>query len=177
MAGNRSYQSGVNNANGADLEKLIKAACEIYASMDIAEIDKTPEPFMCLKKEGEGVFTGRFTARAQPDFKGTYKGGRSVVFEAKYTTTDRMSKSVVKGKQLECLERHYALNAIVGVCIGIRDRFYMIPWTVWRNMKEVFGHQYLTQEDAEPYRVKLGNKAVMFFDYVHKQEDKKNGAK
>ena len=120
------------------------------------------------------MFTGRFTALAQPDFKGTYKGGRSVVFEAKYTKTDKISKTVVHGKQLECLERHYALNAIVGVCIGIKDKFYMIPWKVWRDMKQIFGHQYLTQEDAEPYRVKLGNKTVLFFDYIHKQKGSGN---
>lgn len=170
----RSYQSFMNNANGAELEKMIKAACEIYSEKGIAEIEKTPEPFMCLKKEGEGVFTGRFTALAQPDFKGTYKGGRSVVFEAKYTKTDKISKTVVHGKQLECLERHYALNAIVGVCIGIKDKFYMIPWKVWQEMKQIFGHQYLTQEDAEPYRVKLGNKTVLFFDYIHKQKGSGN---
>ena len=55
----RSYQSFMNNANGAELEKMIKAACGIYSEKGIAEIEKTPEPFMCLKKRGRGSVYGK----------------------------------------------------------------------------------------------------------------------
>ena len=38
-----------------------------------------------LEKREGGIFVGRFTAHAQPDFQGTLDGGRSIIFEAKYT--------------------------------------------------------------------------------------------
>lgn len=94
------YQNKVNNAQGHFFEQAIKAACALYASRGRATVDKTPEPFRVLEKSRDGIFKGRFTARAQPDFQGTLAGGRSIVFEAKYTTTDRLKwdidrKSVV----------------------------------------------------------------------------------
>ena len=80
------YQNKVNNAQGHFFEQAIKAACALYASHGRATADKTPEPFRVLEKSRDGIFKGRFTARAQPDFQGTLAGGRSIVFEAKYTT-------------------------------------------------------------------------------------------
>ena len=83
------YQNKVNNAQGHFFESAIKAACALYSDRERADVDKTPEPFRVLEKSRDGKFKGRFTARAQPDFQGTLDGGRSIVFEAKYTTTDR----------------------------------------------------------------------------------------
>ena len=67
----QQYQNAVNNAQGQAFEGYIKAGCEYYRLRERAEIDKTPEPFRVTSKHGNGVFTGRFTARAQPDFQGT----------------------------------------------------------------------------------------------------------
>ena len=89
------YQNKVNNAQGHFFEQAIKAACALYESRGRATADKTPEPFRVLEKSRDGIFKGRFTARAQPDFQGTLAGGRSIVFEAKYTTTDRLKWDVL----------------------------------------------------------------------------------
>ena len=70
------YQNKVNNAQGHFFEQAIKAACALYASHGRATADKTPEPFRVLEKSRDGIFKGRFTARAQPDFQGTLAGGR-----------------------------------------------------------------------------------------------------
>ena len=162
------YQNTVNNAQGHFFENGIKAGCQMYEDSKRAKIEKTPEPFRVMKKHPDGTFTGRFTSLAQPDFQGTLHGGRSICFEAKYTTTDRMKRSALTEKQMETLDFHYSLEAVAAVCIGIKDKFYFIPWQVWRDMKQIYNRQYLLQSDIEQYRVKFTG-AVLFLDYVHTQ--------
>jgi recombination protein U len=164
----RILQNAANNAQGQAFEEHIKAACELYKTRERAEVDKTPEPFKVTSKERDGRFTGRFTAKAQPDFQGTLSGGRSIVFEAKYTTTDRLKRGILTETQMKILTRHDKLGAVAGVCAGIVDRFYFVPWDVWRDMKERFGRQYVTAADIEPYRVRFTG-AVLFLDYVHER--------
>lgn len=162
------YQNTVNNAQGHLFEDCIKAGCTAYRNKGIAEIDKTPEPFRVTKKQGNGIFVGRFTAHAQPDFQGTLKGGRSICFEAKYTTTDRMRRSALTDTQMEVLENHERLGALTGVCVGIQDKYFFVPWGIWRDMKAHYGRQYVTAEDIELYKVDFTG-SLMFLDYVHKE--------
>ena len=161
----QQYQNAVNNAQGQAFEGYIKAGCEFYRVRERADVEKTPEPFKVTQKHGGGVFTGRFTALAQPDFEGTLAGGRSIVFEAKYTTTDRLKRGILTETQIEALARRDKMGALAGVCAGIGDKFYFVPWNVWRDMKELYGRQYVTAEDIEPYRVRFTG-AVLFLDYV-----------
>lgn len=133
-----------------------------------AEVDKTPEPFRVLEKLRDGIFKGRFTARAQPDFQGTLAGGRSIVFEAKYTSTDRMKRDVLTQEQQDALEKHARWGAVAAVCAGINDKFFFVPWAVWRDMKEHFGRKYVTAADLEPWRVRF-NGSVLFLDYIHER--------
>ena len=100
------YRNKVNNAQGHFFEDYIKAGCALYSERGRAEIDKTPEPFRVTEKYSNGIFKGRFTAHAQPDFQGTLDGGRSIVFEAKYTTTDRMKRDALTPVQQKTLESH-----------------------------------------------------------------------
>jgi recombination protein U len=159
------YQNAVNNAQGQSFEGYIKAACAAYNIDGRAEIDKTPEPFRVMSKQTNGIFSGRFTARAQPDFQGTLAGGRSIVFEAKYTTTDRVKRDALTDEQMKRLARHEKLGALVGICAGIGDKFFFIPWWAWRDMKQIYGRKYVTAADVEQYRVRFTG-AVMFLDYV-----------
>lgn len=161
------YQNTINNAQGRIFEDAILSGCAWYRRAGLAEVDKTPEPFRVMEKSRDGIFRGRFTARAQPDFQGTLQNGRSIVFEAKYTTTDRLGRDVLTTKQMEALQHHSTLGAIAGICAGIRDKQFFVPWVDWEHMKEKFGRQYVTAEDLEPFRVKF-NGAVLFLDYVHK---------
>lgn len=159
----QKYQNMVNNAQGRSFEDYIKAACALYSRQGRAEIDKTPEPFRVLEKLKDGIFKGRFTAPAQPDFQGTLAGGRSIVFEAKYTTTDRLKRDVLTEEQQDALERHRNRGAVSGVCAGIGNNFFFVPWAVWRDMKEHFGRKYVTAANLEPFRVRF-NGAVLFLD-------------
>lgn len=160
------YQNSINNAQGHLFEGCIKAGCISYSERGIAEIDKTPEPFRVTRKQPNGTFTGRFTALAQPDFQGTLKGGRSICFEAKYTTTERMRRNALTDNQMEVLEKHEKLGALTGVCVGIQDKYFFVPWAIWRDMKAHYGRQYVTAQDIEMYRV-IFRGPVMFLDYLH----------
>lgn len=151
------YRNWKNNAAGHFFEKGIVAACRWYSEQGIAEVTKVPEPFRVFDKGSFGIFRGRFVEKAQPDFQGTLKTGRSIVFEAKYTTTEVIRQSVLTKKQQELLECHASLGAITGVCVGIREDFFFVPWDVWRTMKERFGRKSATAEDLREYKVPYGH--------------------
>ncbi|WP_312048000.1 Holliday junction resolvase RecU [Anaerotignum sp.] len=165
----QQYQNAVNNAQGHLFESAIVAGCITYREDGRAEINKTPEPFRVLNKSSNGMFMGRFTAHAQPDFQGTLADGRSIVFEAKTTTSDRMKRDVLTAEQQKALESHMNLGAVAGVCVGLEDKFFFIPWKVWRDMKEYYGRKYITANDVEEYQVKF-NGSVLFLDYMNKPE-------
>jgi recombination protein U len=156
-------RSAVSNAVGFAFENYIKAGCIYYRERGMAEVTKTPEPFRVTKKHDGGIFTGRFVAHAEPDFQGTLAGGRAICFEAKYTASDRMKRNVLTDTQMTALARHAALGAFAGVCVGIIDKFFFVPWNVWQDMKERFGRLYVTAADIKPFRVRF-NGAVLFLD-------------
>ena len=157
------YKNRLSNAQGQHFEREILAGCRMYQQHGIATIDKTPEPFRVSKKSKDGIFTGRFSTPAQPDFQGTLKGGRSVVFEAKRTGKDRITRNVLTDTQMDVLEGHNRLGALCGVCVNIQEGFFFIPWNVWRDMKEMYGRQYLKADDIEEYRVRFDG-AVHFLE-------------
>jgi penicillin-binding protein-related factor A (putative recombinase) len=156
----------VNNAQGYIFENEIKKACQIYSQQGRAEIDKTPEPFRVLKKRPDGKFTGCFTALAQPDFQGTLASGKSIVFETKYTTADRIERGVLTQNQMETLEAHHTMGAAAFVVFGIGSSFFTMPWVYWRDMKQYYGRQYVMPEDLAKWQVKYMG-AVMFLDFLH----------
>ena len=161
-----SWKGKKNNAQGHFFESFIKTACAVYKQKGIACVEKMPEPFMVLEKRDKGIFKGRFIAHAQPDFMGTLSGGRSICFEAKYTSTDKLGQNVLTGEQWDSLEQHWKAGAKAGVCAGIGNVYAFIPWPVWRSMQDIYGRKYMTAEDLEPYRVRF-NGACMFLDPLH----------
>lgn len=159
------WRGRVNNAQGFIFEDEIKKACEIYETLGRAKVDKTPEPFRVVAKYKNGLFSGRFTAPAQPDFQGTLNGGRSIVFEAKYTTGDRINRNVLTKEQMDTLEDHHQIGAAAFVVFGIKDRFFTMPWVYWRDMKKHYGRQYLLPQELDNWRVSFTG-AVMFLDFM-----------
>ena len=128
----------MNNKQGSFFENRIIGGCIGYDLFNRAFIEKTPEPFKISKPIGQGKFQGSFTKKAQPDFKGTLKFGKAIVFEAKYTSQDKMNASVLSDEQIKCLKKHYDLGAITGVVIGIKERAFFVPWRLWSVMKEEY---------------------------------------
>lgn len=145
-----------NRAAGEYWENMIEAACRNYRLDGLAEITKTPEPMRPLgRPNAKGQFAACFTKQAQPDYKGTLKGGRAVVFEAKHTESDRMRRSVISEEQEKQLNRHQKLGAECFVLLSFGlQRFYRIPWEIFRDMKDHFGRKYIKPEDVKQYEVK-----------------------
>lgn len=151
----RSIRGSQSREAGAYFENIIEASLRWYEGKGLAEIEKTPEPMKPLGKPNQrGQFLACFTKAAQPDFKGTLSGGRSVVFEAKNTMNDRIEYKAVTEEQGKKLEHHHSLGAaaFVIVAFNLRD-FFRVPWPVWRDMKEIYGRKYLKPAELEQYRV------------------------
>lgn len=162
----RSWISRINNAQGHFLEGEILRACDEYMRRGIANIGKTPEPFRVMTKYQNGTATVRFThEKAEPDFKGVLIGGRSIVFEAKSTQNDRILRNVLTDNQMDILESYYQLQAISQVCICIKNDFFMVPWEIWRDMKRLYGRQYLQPLDIPEFKVRY-RAGVMFLDNI-----------
>lgn len=151
----RVARNTLSNERGQAFEELIKLQCETYKKKGVAIIDKTPEPFCVIRKDRDGMFTGRFTAaKAQPDFQGTLVTGRSVLIEAKSTSKDRILQKAVTPTQSELLTAHEKMHAICMVVCEIEQRYFAVPWFIWSDMKNVFGHLYVTAKEIERYEVK-----------------------
>ena len=87
--------------------------------------------------------------KAQPDYKGTLSGGRSIVFEAKHTDKDRIEQGRVNEEQEKRLNNHEKLGALCFVVVSFGyERFFRVPWAEWKRMKELYGRKYIKAEDV-----------------------------
>lgn len=141
-------QGAVSHAQGRQFEELINAACEFYRHSGQADIEKTPEPMRPVQNLGGGRFVAYYERSAQPDYKGTLRGGRAVAFEAKSTSTDRITQDRVTAAQAERLARMEELGGVSFVlCQFSSGQIYRVSWRDWVNMAEVFGRKYITEAD------------------------------
>lgn len=160
-----------NRKNGDELEQLVLDACDDLREKGIADIDKTPEPFKVLTgmhrlKNGSMGFEGVFAKKAQPDFKGVLSGGRAVIFEAKYTVTDRITQDQVSETQSMCMSRQHAMGAVVFVIVGMGQEYFRVPWDVWVSMKERFGHKYMNREDLRCFEIAYRNRILRILEGI-----------
>ena len=153
---------------GEYFENMIDSACEFYKSRGVAKIEKTPEPMRPLgAKNAKGQFLACYTKAAQPDYKGTIRGGRSYVMEAKHTDDDRIEYKRVTPEQAEALQDHHELGALAFVIVSFGlERFYRIPWTVWRDMPATFGRKYIKPEEVEQFRLPAPAGYIKFLDGI-----------
>lgn len=150
----RQLLGKIAKERGKQFEARLDATFAYYTLKGYADIVKTPEPMHPIKSLGNGRFVAYYEKQAQPDYKGIIKGGREVVFEAKFTAADRMEQSRVLQSQQDYMDRHTALGARCFVLAGFNSgTVYCIPWDVWRTMKERFGRKYVTEADLKQYQV------------------------
>lgn len=165
-----------SRVSGQHFEDMIAASLGWYKSMNIAHIEKTPEPMKPLGKANRfGQFLACFTKQGQPDFKGTITGGRSVVFEAKHTDGDRITFDRLTEEQVRSLDAHHKLGAatFVLVSFGLQD-FYRVPWETWRDMKQLYGRKYIHQDELEECRVQFMSGVIKMLEgieIVYGEED------
>lgn len=151
----RSQRGRQSRIMGDHFENIISASLRWYEDKGVACVEKTPEPMKPLRAPNrQGQFLACYVKAGQPDFKGTLTGGRSVVFEAKHTDSDRIEYSRLTDEQIEKLSTHHKLGAaaFVLVSFGLQD-FYRIPWEIWRDMKAIYGRKHIKQPELEVYRV------------------------
>lgn len=149
----RNYTAYKSNQQGKQMEQLIELACKHYEIKRIAKIVKIPEPFRVVKLLGNNQFNGRFIGKAEPDFFGSVKGGKVIVFESKYTSKDRINQTVISENQKKCLDLYEQVNAIAGVCVGINKTYGFVPWEKWKEMAKRYGRKYMTEEELKEFEV------------------------
>lgn len=157
-------RNGLNQREGQTFEHLIEAACAWYSKEHIAAIQKTPEPFKVIRRMPKGQFLGFYQKQAQPDFKGVMRGGKTVIFEAKHTSTGKMSESALSQTQRELLTEYSSLGArcFVVVAFGCTE-FRRIPFEVFSDMKSAFGRRYFTAAESAQYKVGINCYGVLDF--------------
>ena len=155
----------LSRERGKAFEARIDASLEYYRSRGYAAVEKTPEPMKPLKDLGSGKFVACYEKKAQADYKGVMKGGREVVFEAKFTASDRLTQDRVSPEQTAFLNEHTALGARCFVIGGFSSgNVYLIPWGIWCSMKDLYGHKYATEKDLENCKINTGwNGTLMLF--------------
>ena len=144
-----------NRAAGTLFEQLIDQSCIWYAEHGIAVIEKTPEPMRPISKPNRaGQFTACYTKQAQPDYKGTLHGGKSIVMEAKHTDSDRITFDRLSQEQRRELAAYDAMGAVAIILVSFGMQwFYCVPWHVWRDMKIRYGRKYLKPDDLSLFRI------------------------
>lgn len=159
-------QGKINRAQGARFEDLISESCLYYQAEGIAYIEKTSEPMKPIRamNRQKGTFEAVYTKQGQPDYKGTMMGGRAVCFEAKHTEADRIRQDAVQPHQMAALDLHNAMGALCFILVSMGHRYYRVPWVDWREMKDIFGHKYLNENDIARYEVekKRGDHVILF---------------
>lgn len=160
----RQMQGKINRAEGKEFEKRIQEAFDYVNARGAAVINKVPEPIKIIKRLEAGQFIAVFEKKAQPDYEGTLKGGRSVLYEAKYTSGDKIGADRVTEAQADYLTKKAAVGAFCYVLAGFPSgRVYKIPWKIWRDMKAYFGRKYIKETDPElqQYVVKTANFGIL----------------
>ena len=142
-----------SKASGEAFERWITNACEFYLRNGWAHIEKTPEPFHITGKDGSGI-----------------------MFEAKHTDSDRINQNVVTDTQWESLDIYekFGAHCYVMVSMGLM-KFYRVPWDIWKKMKELFGHKFMTERELEPYRLQEKQCTILILEGVElKDENREN---
>jgi recombination protein U len=115
----------------------------------------------------KGRFTACFEKKAQPDYKGSVHDGKAIVFEAKATEKDRIKFDAITLAQFGSLESHWKIKAFVFVLVSFQlERYYRVPWGIWREMETFFGRKYLLETDIKNCRVEFKNGYLNFLNNI-----------
>ncbi|MFL2071181.1 Holliday junction resolvase RecU [Marinilactibacillus psychrotolerans] len=156
MQRTKSNSALLAKRNGENFERLIEMTCAYYSKMGVAYIQKTPEPMKPIKviNRAKRLFQAVYTMKAQPDFTGTLKNGKSVVFEAKHTDGTNIPFDRINDQQQEDLALHNHLGAMTFILISFNMKhFYAVPYKDWMQFKEHSGKKSVNQTDLVDYQI------------------------
>lgn len=148
--------------HGRMFEEMIERACEVYKAEGRAVIKKIPEPRRVVGRTGgrKSMMICVNEKKADPDFQGSLApDGKFIVFDAKHTDKEKILKNALTETQAEMLDAHLSCGAACYVAVSFGfERFFLIPYAVWKDMKSVFGRQYILPDDdgIQTYAVPFG---------------------
>ena len=135
--------------------------------------------YSCKKYYEEGklyMWNPSMQKTAQSDYKGTLAGGVGIMFDAKHTSTNMIKQNAVTNKQFEDFNLCHDLGVKCFVLVSVRfESFYRIPWSVWKNMENLFGHKYMTLEELQPYKIRATLGGIFFLDDISTMDDSAAG--
>ena len=158
----RQRISAANRATrqeGRMFEEAILRACEVYKANGTAVINKVPEARRVVGRTGgrSSMMICVNDKKSDPDFEGALApNGKCIIFDAKATKNKKLSKTVLTEHQREIMDAHFACGSDCFMAVSFDfEKFFFIPYALWRDMKEVFGRQYILPEDEaiQPYAV------------------------
>lgn len=118
---------------GRPLEELIIMANHQYRAQRRAVIHKVPTAWIPLRDSRGRVVNAKVEEKAAVDFLGTYRG-RSLAFDAKHCSGDRIRWDRLEDHQAQFLEDWTRDGGIGFVLVGFgMQRFFVVPWEVWRK--------------------------------------------
>lgn len=146
--------------DGRRFEELVAAVAQHYHYKKILRMEKVDPPSIWA--------AGRLmlVANPFPDFTGSWteRGGRSLMFEAKSTSDDKLpiAKGKLTDKQIEWLERWHYAGAVTGVLWESKLRVGFLPIgrvvQVWKS-----GRRHFKFDEADPVPQGQG---FILFDFV-----------
>lgn len=153
--------------NGERFERLIELSCNMYKRENKAFIQKTPENTRFLRPLEGGKFVAVHDKKSQPDFQGTLKGGRSVVFEAKHTNSTNIRFDRLQMHQKRELVKHWQLGAEAFLLISFEinspdKRVYKVPIKDWLLLENKLDKKSVNEDDLKNYRVLVLNDMIRF---------------
>lgn len=166
--GEQILRNKVSSARGRAFEGLLMRGCNYYRQKEVAIINKVNEPYIVVKKNGN-KFMGRFTGRAEPDFKGVLYGGRAIAFEAKSTQKSRIQRNALTDNQMAWLREQFRMGAVAFVAVNIQDKFYSVPFDAWDDMNNIYGKKFLMPEDIAEYEV-IYDGSVRFLEFQNGED-------
>lgn len=149
----RAEANKSSRRNGRVFEDMIERACKFYEDAGLARITKVPEARRVVgRTAGRGsLMICANAAKADPDFMGSVApDGKCIVFDAKHTDKEKILLNALTENQRDIMAAHEKCGArcFVAVSFGF-EKYFMIPYDMWRDMKVVFGRQYILPDDEQ----------------------------
>lgn len=154
-----------SKAYGDQFERLIELSCNRYRSHGKAYINKTFPPFTTIRRQRGNKVIGFYGRIGQPDFAGTLKNGRSIVFEAKHTSTTNIPFNQVAHHQKQALKQHSELGAEAFILIAFKlDDIYKVPIKDWLELEENIGKKSVNEKDLAEYKLSKDKGLINFLE-------------
>ncbi len=149
----RAEANRSSRKNGRVFEDMIERACKFYEDAGLARITKVPEARRVVgRTAGRGsLMICANAAKADPDFMGSVApDGKCMVFDAKHTDKGKILLNALTDNQRDIMAAHEKCGArcFVAVSFGF-EKYFMIPYDMWRDMKKVFGRRYILPDDEK----------------------------